>query len=90
MKPRIIRAISTHAGVNKAIAEPIGEAIVVFPPGEGPFVVDAMIDIDEFGIAKVDAVWGAGDPDISHPDLSFDAVDGEYVVKVFRSRPNAD
>lgn len=89
VKARFIRAISTHAQEGAVGASPTAEAIIVVAKEEGPIAVNDMIDIDEFGRAKVDAVWPAGDPRITYPDLAYEAIEGELVVLVFKPYPDA-
>ena len=84
VKARIIRTISTHANAQNLVPGPVAEAIAVFAADQGPFAVGDQVDIDEFGGVIVAAVWTAGDPAISHPDLAYDAVEGEVVVRVFK------
>jgi hypothetical protein len=95
VKARLIRAISTHANDAGMIPGPTGEAIIVVSADQGPIAAGDMIEIDEFGAAKVDDVWPAGDPAIKHPDLAYDALDGERVVLIFKpyreaSQPSAE
>ena len=91
---REIRPVSTRANVDGLIPGPIAQAIVIASGELGTMTRGVRIDIFRNGLfvgsGTVEDAWTAGDSQILHQDLAYDAIDGEIVVLVYLSEESED